>query len=271
MQASQLPPDFTIPWANAAGVGYIRTIPTASQIGIQNGAASLTDGFPPDTMITPGAGGVPPFGQDFNGILQWVTRCCQAMQAGFFPKFDGTLSAAIGGYWSGAVIRSNDGHTLWLCTADNNTNDPNSVTTNWTPLGVRTVFGRTGPNITAQAGDYTAAQVGALPDNTFSALVGVNGYEINHATGLIDMWGETPVIAEDVEVAISFVMSGLPSGFPHACLNMQVTGDYGGHTDSDVIGQFNKSSLTSTGCTLMRDSGGGSGYNGVLHWRAKGW
>lgn len=270
MLASQLQAFISTPWAASAGVGNIQyPIPQTSP-GVP-GRASWALGEPPETMLLVTGGGVAPWGQDYNGVMFTVTAILQAQQAGYFAKYSSTVSSALGGYWSGAVLRSADGHSLWLSTTDNNVTNPDAAGAGWTSLGVRTVFGRTGPAITAQAGDYTAAQVGALPDNTFTALVGVNGYEYNHATGLIDMWGETASIAEDTEVAISFVMSGLPSGFPHACLNIQVTGDYGGHTDSDVIGQFNRSSLTQVGCTLMRDSGGGGGYDGVLHWRAKGW
>ncbi|KAA1174648.1 hypothetical protein FP026_29625, partial [Rhizobium tropici] len=73
MKASDIPVKFPIPFAASAGGGYIRAIPQASQIGITNGAASLTDGFPPLTFLPVGAGGTPPWGQDFNGILNEIT------------------------------------------------------------------------------------------------------------------------------------------------------------------------------------------------------
>ena len=66
MLASQIPTKFSVPFANSAGGSYIRAIPTASQIGIVDGAASLTDGFPPLNFLTLGAGGIPPFGQDMT-------------------------------------------------------------------------------------------------------------------------------------------------------------------------------------------------------------
>lgn len=248
MLASSLPADFTIPWANSAGVGNIRTIPTASQIGIQNGAASLTDGFPPDTMLTPGAGGVPPFGQDFNGILKWVTQCCQAMQAGFFPKFDGTLSTAIGGYWNGAVIRSNDGHTLWLSTADNNTNDPNSVTTNWTPLGIRTVFGRTGPAITAQAGDYTASQLG------YSLTIAAPSWHRTSPDGWIEQGG---LLASST--GSDFV--DFPIVFPTQCLGILVNEESAGLSNSNC----NAGTASTSGVTIYTQSSGRA-----VRWRAWG-
>ena len=77
MQSSQIPSKFPIPFANGAGSGYIRQIPVTSQISITPGAASLTDGFPPLTFIPEGSGGIPPFGQDMNGILKEITAWIQ--------------------------------------------------------------------------------------------------------------------------------------------------------------------------------------------------
>lgn len=266
MQSSTTPAKFQIPFASSAGAGYTRAIPVTSGDPL---AADFTSGFKVAAFTPLAAGGTPPDGKDFNGILNLSTSWVQRFQAGYFPAYDATFSGQIGGYQAGAILRRGNGNGFWRSTAENNTTNPDAAGAGWVLHGAATVFGRTG-DVVATTGDYTADQVGALPSNTFSYLIGINGYEFNHATGLIDMWGETPVTAEDVEVAISFVMTGL-AGFPNACLNMEVTGDYGGHTDSDVIGQFNRSSLTQVGCTLMRDSGGGTGYNGVLHWRAKGW
>ena len=79
---SSAPPKFNIPWGNSAGVPYIRSIPQGSQIGITNCAASLTDGFPPLSFTPPGAGGCPPFGADFNGILQQITQWSRWYSAG---------------------------------------------------------------------------------------------------------------------------------------------------------------------------------------------
>ena len=57
MQLINAPGKLVLPFANA---GAKNTIPTASQIGIVAGAASLTDGFPPLTRTPLAAGGVPP-------------------------------------------------------------------------------------------------------------------------------------------------------------------------------------------------------------------
>src|SRR5579871_5172056 len=104
MLQANIPTKFPIPWANAAGPSFIRTIPQNSQIGIQDGAASLTDGFPPLNFTAVQAGGKPPFGQDFNGILKQITQWLQWEQAGGPAPYDAAFATAIGGYPRGAVI-----------------------------------------------------------------------------------------------------------------------------------------------------------------------
>jgi hypothetical protein len=135
MLQSSVPPKFAIPWGNAAGSAYIRSIPQNSQIGVQNGAASLTDGFPPLTFVPETAGGTPPFGADFNGILKQVSQWCQWQSAGGPVFYDGTFSAAIGGYPNGAMLQSAivPGF-IWLSIADNNTSDPDTGGANWVQL-----------------------------------------------------------------------------------------------------------------------------------------
>jgi hypothetical protein len=135
VQDSQVPSKFPIPWGSSAGGAYIRPIPTASQIGIQAGAASLTDGFPPLCLTPEAESGVPPFGQDMNGILKQITQWSQWQQAGGPLFYDSVFSAAIGGYPSGAVVASAVlPGLLWVSTADNNASNPETGGANWLPL-----------------------------------------------------------------------------------------------------------------------------------------
>lgn len=127
MQSSDIPSKFPIPFANAAGAGFIRPIPEASQVGIQPGAASLTDGFPPLTMTPLSAGGVPPAGADFNGILNLITAVQQWQCAGGIFKYDSAFSTSISGYPKGCILSSSDGTKLWRSTVDNNTTDPDGA------------------------------------------------------------------------------------------------------------------------------------------------
>lgn len=144
MQDSNQPAKIPLKWASAAGAGYITTIPLLSQIGIANGRASWTDGFPPLNFQPTAAGGVPPFGADFNGVFQAVSSGLQWVQAGAPMPFDGTFATNIGGYPKGSLIP--DATTFgayWLSTVDNNTSDPAAMSGAWqgTTLLVRLLAG----------------------------------------------------------------------------------------------------------------------------------
>lgn len=131
MLASAIPAKFNIPFANSAGMGYIRAIPEASQIGITPGAASLTDGFPPTNFAI---GGTPQSGQDVNGILNEATAAIRWLQAGGLAVYDAAFSTAIGGYPNGAVLKMASGKGYWQSTVDNNTSNPDAGGANWSPL-----------------------------------------------------------------------------------------------------------------------------------------
>ena len=128
MLAVSIPTKFTTPFAADAGAGFIRTIPLASQIGITNGAASLTDGFPPLCFEPISSGGVPPFGQDFNGVLNQITLWLQWLSAGASNPYDPVFAAFIGGYPFGGQVQSSvDPSTIWTSTVDNNLTNPDAA------------------------------------------------------------------------------------------------------------------------------------------------
>lgn len=132
MLQSGIPPKFPIPWGNSAGSAYIRSIPQSSQIGVQNGAASLTDGFPPLTFVPETAGGVPPFGEDFNGILKQLSQWAQWFSSGGPITYDSGYAASIGGYPANTVLMSAvTPGTRWLNTVDNNATNPDAGGAGW--------------------------------------------------------------------------------------------------------------------------------------------
>lgn len=131
MQASQVPAKFNIAFASGAGGSYVRNIPQASQINVQAGAASLTDGFPPVTFLPVGSGGTPPWGADFNGILRQITQWAQWEGAGALTTFDASFSLAIGGYPKGALLASLTAGNGWMSIVDNNTNNPDAGGAGW--------------------------------------------------------------------------------------------------------------------------------------------
>jgi hypothetical protein len=137
--AASIPPKFNIPWGNSASAPDIRTIPQASQIGVQNCAASLTDGFPPLTFVPSNAGGCPPFGADFNGIFKQITQWNQWQQMGGPVSYDAGFATAIGGYPKGATLASATAGpgVTWTSTVENNMSNPDAGGANWIsgPLG----------------------------------------------------------------------------------------------------------------------------------------
>jgi hypothetical protein len=131
MLLSNLPAKFPVPFANAAGASYIRPIPVPTQAGITPGAASLADGFPQICFIPTTSNGIPPAGQDLNGILNQITAWNRWQNAGGTVPYDATFSAAIGGYPYGAIVQSTANGKLWLNVVDGNTTNPDAGGSGW--------------------------------------------------------------------------------------------------------------------------------------------
>ena len=115
------------PWAES---GLKNTIPPTANPA--TGRAGFDQGFSAINMTAKEAGGIPPFGQDFNGIFYEITKILQYMQAGGQPTFDADFAAAIGGYPAGAILSSDDGMSLFRSVADGNATDPNLGGEGWT-------------------------------------------------------------------------------------------------------------------------------------------
>jgi len=132
MKISDIPTKFKIAFASLAGVGYIRSIPQ-SPTGTP-GEASLEQGFPPENFSPVSAGGVPPFGQDFNGLLNQISSWNRWNAAGGSAPYDAPFASSIGGYPRGAVLPSVTGNQLWLSVVDDNLDDPDSGSSKWIPI-----------------------------------------------------------------------------------------------------------------------------------------
>jgi hypothetical protein len=132
MQLSDLPTRFAYAFAYMAAAGYTRVIPETHQTPSGTDApANLYDGFQQLNFSAVGAGGIPPSGQDFNGILNQVTAGMRWLQGGGQAVYNSTFATKIGGYPKGAILLSSDGTKQWICTADNNTSDPDAAGANW--------------------------------------------------------------------------------------------------------------------------------------------
>jgi len=126
-----------VPFAES---GTKNTVPIPSQIGITPGAASFTTGFPPLNFTPILAGGVAPFGADFNGVFNAITQALRWSNAGGQYVYDATFATAIGGYPKGALVQRSTLDGFWLSTADNNATDPDASGAGWTdPLSGRLI------------------------------------------------------------------------------------------------------------------------------------
>lgn len=114
------------PWAES---GLKNPIPPAANPA--TGRAGFDQGFSAINMTAKEAGGIPPFGQDFNGIFYEVTNILRYMQAGGHPTFSSALATAIGGYPKGSMVLGGDGVTLWQSKVDSNFTDPNTDPSDW--------------------------------------------------------------------------------------------------------------------------------------------
>lgn len=193
------PTKFVDAFAHNAGAGYINEIPETTSTP---GAASLDQGFPPLTMTAPAAGGIPPFGQDMNGILFQATGGLSALQAGQFETFDSGYASAIGGYANGAILAMTDGTGAWLSIAANNSNDPDAdgFAGNWVPIcttGLKFVTGVTGGSTTLTAAQYKKATLifgGTLTSNATIILPTIPGQQwlaVNSCVGAFTLMIKT--------------------------------------------------------------------------------
>jgi hypothetical protein len=130
MQLSDIPRKLAVVWASMAGSAYVRQVPTAPST--QEGAASYTTGFPPETFVPVAAGGTPPNGSDMNGALNDMSAWARWVASGGAVMYDPQYAAAIGGYANAArLVSSTRPGLTWVSTIDNNTSNPDVDSTNW--------------------------------------------------------------------------------------------------------------------------------------------
>lgn len=114
------------------------TLPIPVEPTLTPGEANFNEGFPPITRADPvSAGGVPPYGQDFNGLFYMITAYLAWLQGGGGFSYDADFVAENGGYREGSILRSTDDPTRqWVSTADDNATDPDGPgAANWIPVG----------------------------------------------------------------------------------------------------------------------------------------
>jgi hypothetical protein len=254
----QIPTKTPTPWANSAGGSFVNTIPVASQIGITNCRASFTDGFPPLTFTPSSAGGCPPFGADFNGILQLITQWLRWDQAGGPVQYDSAFSSSVGGYPKGATLAATGtAGCTWMSTVDNNASNPDAGGANWVALCATNSSGGTStgsanaqvvtvPPFLLQVGSTVTYVAGFT--NTAALQINVNG------GGLINVFVMTPsgpVITAGNEIGLGSVVEVLWDGSRWQCASCGIvyTGT-AGQIPINQGGEQNALKTMSGDCTL---------------------
>lgn len=109
-----------------AAVGSKTDIPDDSDP--LTGRAGFNLGFSPINMTPVAAGGIPPWGEDFNGILYDLSAAIQFLQAGRAFPFNQDFATAIGGYDKGALVANpSDLSQVYESTIDSNILPPPSA------------------------------------------------------------------------------------------------------------------------------------------------
>jgi hypothetical protein len=134
MRIADIPIKYQEYWAqNQSDPTYVRQPPFPPSP--TPGAASYDQGFPATNQTI---GGIPPFGQDQNGVLRLETRWSQWYQAGAPIIYDATFqgqTTGLGqttGYPLGARVGStNVTGRYWTSTVDGNTTNPDAGGAGW--------------------------------------------------------------------------------------------------------------------------------------------
>ncbi|MCD8179777.1 MAG: hypothetical protein LUE98_21205 [Tannerellaceae bacterium] len=139
--------DIIQPTAISQPIANTGTRNTISQTATGSGYASVAEGFPDITMIAPADGGLPPRGEDCNGLFYLSTDQKVYLQNGGYITFNEEVSELIGGYPQGAILDYYNSDTnVWakvISLVDDNTNnfvdDPSLIDgTNWKYANIAT-------------------------------------------------------------------------------------------------------------------------------------
>ncbi|NBM90085.1 hypothetical protein GWI78_09140, partial [Proteus sp. G2658] len=100
--------------------GQKNVIPEKYEASMESNQATWDQGFGQITMLPVSAGGLPPKGQDFNGILNQMCETIVHISKGGVFKFSADYVAAINGYPKGAILQSEDEKKYYQSLIDNN-------------------------------------------------------------------------------------------------------------------------------------------------------
>ena len=194
------PTNYATPFAASGTRNVIPTAPTGTN------KASFTQGFPPVTMQPISSGGIPPSGDDFNGLFYDYSSHIVWINAGGQYRFDSALSTAMGGYPKGMVLQNNAGTASYISLVDNNTNDFNSdasqIGVTWGAYSGKAFSNTT---ISTTGGNSTLTAVQAM-----ATLVTVTGALTSNATITIPAALAEYIVVNSTTGA--YTVTVLPSG-----------------------------------------------------------
>ena len=109
--------------------GIKNVIQKVRQSGQDAQDMTWNDGTPPITLTKLEDGGLPPKGQDYNGVLNAISSHTVFGQNGGRYKWDPQVVIEFGGYPKDAIVQSSDGTREYISLIDNNQINPDSSTT----------------------------------------------------------------------------------------------------------------------------------------------
>lgn len=276
------PSQITVPFATS---GLKNSIPaTANPV---TGNAGYDAGFPATNMTPKEAGGIPPFGQDFNGILFDITTAIQYLEAGMQFPYSSSFATAVGGYPLGAIVTRTDGTGFWRNTVPNNTTNPETFGAGWQPEGAGiTTVAMSNANVTLTA--LQAARQIVIITGTLTASINLifptyqrQWLVINRATGAFSVTCKTSAgsgvsiatgtsqsiygdgtnigtsSAVQAQQSVGGVFSNLQCGATGANSNVSVS------VDEICLKDGSGGYLTARSVSLPSISTAGSGANGI--------
>ncbi|HHR5847364.1 TPA: gp53-like domain-containing protein [Providencia alcalifaciens] len=120
--------------------GQKNVIPENYETSMDSNQATWDQGFGQITMLPVAAGGLPPKGQDFNGILNQISENIVYQSQGGRFKFSPEYAESIGGYPKGAILQSDDEKKEYQSLIDNNKvnfNTESNISASWELVGVK--------------------------------------------------------------------------------------------------------------------------------------
>ncbi len=221
-----------VPFAESGGKA---TIPDTT---VDPGRASWTEGFPPETRQPISAGGIPPNGEDMNGVLYDIANWARWIGAGGPVAYDGTFATAIGGYPKGTVLSNSGFSGRWFSLVNSNTSNPDAGGTGWInmmPL-VSTIAASATLTIKQQGMipvDATSGNVTITLPSVFSALALPIQYQFVRVDGTANTVTITRVGSQTIEGVASI---SLPVGG-----RLALTGD--GSTTWRIVSSVGRSGM----------------------------